>query len=381
MKIGIIFGGKSCEHDISIITGIMTINAAGERHAAVPIYIDGNGDWWTGKDFVSTKVFADGSYKKRAQKIYLRPNSRCVYSEKGKKLHKLDAVIICTHGRNGEDGCLAGLLELSGIPYAGSGVLASAVGMDKITQKRIFKNAGLSVVNFMSVEKGELEKNLFEVVERVEKLRFPLILKPSNLGSSIGIVKVKDFQELFEGLKEAFNWDDRVLLEEALEDFIELNCAVLGGGDKDLLVSEVEEPVSDGFLDYSQKYELFSGSKGEAPEASKGCMGRYLPARIDGNLKTEVYETAKRVFRLLGCGGVARVDFLYKDGVLYVNEINTVPGSLSCYLFEFGGLSFSAMADRLIKNAIEEFEKKGKLRLRFDSNVLRGNIEARGSKR
>jgi len=132
-------------------------------------------------------------------------------------------------------------------------------------------------------------------------------------------------------------------------------------------------------LGYSEKYELFGGgSKGEVLEASKGCLGRYLPARIDGDLREEVYETAKRVFRLLGCSGVARVDFMLKDGVLYVNEINTVPGSMSNYLFEFGGLSFSAMVEKLIKIAIEEFDKKGRLKLRFDSNVLKGGGGGKG---
>ncbi|MCL2555662.1 MAG: ATP-grasp domain-containing protein [Firmicutes bacterium] len=375
MKIGIIFGGRSCEHDISILTGIMTVNAAAQKHKVVPIYIDGVGDWYSSKDFFSTKIFAAGTYKKGAKKVHLRPNSKYLYCDKGKKLHFLDAVIVCTHGKNGEDGCLAGLLEMSGIVYAGSGVLASAVGMDKITQKKLYDEAGINSAKFVYIEKDGVDANLYDLVQKIGELKFPLILKPSNLGSSIGIVKVNDFKELFEGLKTVFLYDEKVLIEEAFEDFIELNCAVLGGSSGQMLVSEIEEPISNGFLDFSDKYELFGGSKVDGENgASKGHMGRYLPARIEGDLRDEVFRKAKEVFRLLGCSGVARVDFLLKDEVLYVNEINTIPGSLSFYLFEFGGLNFVELVDRLIKIAIEEHERKKKLRLIFDSNVLRGSV-------
>jgi len=384
MKIGVVFGGRSCEHDISIISGIMTINAASERHEVVPIYIDGCGDWWTAKHMISVKVFADGLYKKKSKRVHLRPNCQWLFCQKGKKVHKLDVVIICTHGKNGEDGCLAGLLEMSGIAYAGSGVLASAVGMDKIMQKQVLRDAGFKVVRFFSVEKGDVDGGLYDLVGKVEKIGFPLILKPSNLGSSIGIIRVSDFKELFDGLKQAFCWDERVLVEEALEDFTEYNCAVLGasGGKSELILSEIEEPISDGFLGYSEKYELFGGSKadgsGEYKSASKGCMGRYLPARADADLRGEIFEAARGVFRLLGCSGVARVDFLFKDGQLYVNEINTVPGSMSNYLFEFGGLSFSGLVDRLIRAAMDECKRKGELKLKFDSNVLKGSGGAKG---
>jgi len=411
-KLGVIFGGVSCEHDISIITGVMTVNAASVRHDVVPIYIDGSGQWLTGKDFNKTDTFLCGIFgsskseksgrtkdgkdrlKLKAKKVHLRPSSNWLYSDNGRPYKWLDAVVICNHGLNGEDGSLSGLLQLAGIPYAGSGVLASAVGMDKITQKRIFEHAGFTVTPFAAVEKWETENKLYDMVTRVGKLGFPLMLKPSNLGSSIGIVRANDYKELFDGLNQAFEWDERVLVEQALDGFTELNCAVLGAGAR-VVASEVEEPVlSDGgFLSFKDKYVRkdsggslrgskdsagtgsgVSGAITERRQLSKGATGRYLPARISAELREEVQDTAKAVFRLIGCSGVARVDFLLKDSKLYVNEINTVPGSLSSYLFAFDGMGFPLLIDKLLAAAFDVFEKKKKLKYTYDSNVLKAAL-------
>lgn len=356
MNIGVIFGGQSCEHDISVITGVMTLNALSVRHRAVPIYIDGDGVWLTGKGFDRTEAFV-GDVKGR--KVHLRPASRRLYYENGRKVADLDAVIICNHGQKGEDGCLAGLLEMCGIPYVGSGVRASAIGMDKYTQKLLFRALQIPTVRFVGVTESDMKDGIFDLADSLKDMNFPLIVKPSNLGSSIGISAAADFKELFMRLDEAFEWDKRVVIEEKLTDFIEVNCAVLG---KDAaLVSEVEQPLSEGFLSYEDKY----AARG------KGDCGRYMPAHITAEQREQVRELAARVFKAVGASGVARVDFLIKEGEIFVNEINTVPGSMASYLFAFDGMTFPALADRLIRDAFAVEKEKKSLRHTYDSDVLK----------
>ncbi|MCL2675222.1 MAG: hypothetical protein FWE84_01345 [Firmicutes bacterium] len=438
MRIGVFFGGRSCEHDISIITGVMTVNAAkAAGHKVTPVYIDGAGQWYTGRGFDSVAVFLEKGYKKK--KIHLCPADRGVYTKRGRRLATLDAVINCCHGRGGEDGCLAGLLELSGVPCANGGVLAGAVGMDKTVQKRLFEHEELNVTPFIGINKHELEDGFFDAVAAVkEKLTFPLMVKPARGGSSIGIGRAHDFKEFFLRLDEAFMWDDKVIVENALTDFIEVNCAVLGSG-YNVVVSEVEQPVSSGFLSFENKYggvgsgewKLGSGewgvgsgewgvesgelrlelekvkntqsnltttpnSKLQTPNStltphsplptphscSKGDTGRYLPARISPEMSRDVRAAAKKAFELIGCAGVARVDFLIKDGELFINEINTVPGSLSSYLFAFDGMGFPLLVDKLLEIAVREYEKKQKLTFAYDSGVLRAHCRGeRGVKK
>ena len=348
MKIAVFFGGKSCEHNISRITGAQVMRALSGRHEVIPVYIDQSGVFWTGKDLITPDAFKKDA-KPRKTRVIIRLSSGRLYSEKGKAITKIDAAVLATHGFGGEDGCLQGLLTLAGIPFTGSGVAASALGMDKILMKKIFERNGLPVLPYVSFTAAEYRDGLFSVVERIkEELRFPMIVKPAKAGSSIGISVAHDFPELFGAIAAALLWDNAAVVENALlPGFTELNCAVIGCG-KELTASEIEQPVSTAeFLTFRDKY-VQKGGKG------KGGTRKNFPADIAPDLTESVKNLAKRAFSAIGASGVARIDFLHDGENLYVNEINTIPGALSYYLFSQGAdkMSFAELLDRLIEIAI-----------------------------
>lgn len=339
MNVAVFFGGKSCEHDISVITGMQAVQALSPVHKVIPIYIDENGVWLTGKTLGSISSFKDGR-KPKGKRVHFCPSSPVLRTFRGRRIAEIDAALLCNHGLNGEDGSLQGLLQLCGVPYTGSGVRASAVGMDKITMKELFLQAGLPVLPYVAFSREQFENEMFALTEKIKNsLRFPIIVKPANLGSSIGISIAHDFEQLFAAIEVALMWDNNIIAENALEDFTELNCAVLGVG-ADTEASEIEQPVGwTDFLTFDDKY----------TKKTKGG-GRKFPADIDSDTREKVRSFAKTAFSRLGCSGVARVDFLLKDGELFVNEINTIPGSLANYLFDF---PFSDLIDKLLDIAVE----------------------------
>ena len=351
MTVGVIFGGKSCEHNVSIVTGVQTLSELPSKYKAVPIYIDESGVWHNGKELGDIEYYS--KRKDTCKEVHLRPSSPYLYAKNGRKLYKIDCMIVCCHGVNGEDGSLQGLLQLSGIPYTGSGVLASAAGLDKSVMKRLFKEAGLPVVPFVTVSADEYVSDPYAALEAIKStLSYPLIVKPCNLGSSIGIGIARDLSDLFTCLRAALEWDTKAVVEHALEDFEEYNCAVLLGKP-----SEVEKPVGwKDYLTYEDKY--LSKSEG---------VGREFPAKIPSELSDEIKSLAVKAYDAIGADGVARVDFLYKDGELFVNEINTVPGSLSSYLFK-GGLK--EVADKIIERAV--VVNSAKRRLKYAYKPFRG---------
>ncbi|MBQ4049583.1 MAG: D-alanine--D-alanine ligase [Clostridia bacterium] len=350
MKVAVFFGGRSSEHDISVLTGILTVNSIKE-HEVFPIYIGKDGRWRYSPKFTSVNAL-----DKRFKEVCLHPFDKGLFTLGGKRICNLDVCLICCHGAYGEDGALAGVLEHSDIPYAPGGVLSGAVGMDKVTQKRVFRDAGISVLDFFSVEKFDYREGIFDYSAAL-KDKFPVIVKPSSAGSSIGIGIARDYAEFFAVADKAFAYDDRIIVEHALQDYKEYNCAVLGMGDT-LVVSQIEQPVSKKeFLDYSEKYSYSGGAQ------------RIFPAEVDENLRELMQEQAKLAFRALKCYGVARVDFLY-DGQLYLNEINTVPGSMSSYLFDYDKINFSALSKSLIDIAIKAHTEKSKLKRATDGQLL-----------
>ncbi len=344
--IAVFFGGRSCEHDISIITGLQALDAC--RDACVPVYIDPQGAWWTGDGFDSVNAVRYGKFK--GKRVHIRAGEKFLYC-KNKRLFKIDVALLCMHGMLGEDGCLQGLLEMSGIPYTGSGVLASAVGMNKLLSKRAFASAGLKVVPYTSITRDEYETDVTPMLKRLKvALKFPVIVKPCNLGSSIGISIAKNQTELFTALRVAFEWDDTAVVERALDRFTEVNCAVMGDSyygenavndcDK-YIVSDTEQPVGwSEFLTFSDKY------SGDVKTSR-----HKIPADI-GDKNDEVKELAVKAFTAVGCAGVARVDFMLHGDDIYVNEINTIPGSLSAPLFR-DDMEFSKLIDKLIAIALK----------------------------
>lgn len=347
--IAVFFGGRSCEHDISIITGLQALSACTQK--CVGVYIDGDGVWWAAspKEFKSVNAVKNGSFD--GKKVYIRPGE-CVLYSKNKKVCSIDAALLCMHGMLGEDGALQGLLEMCGIPYTGSDIAASAIGMDKLRAKAVFERAGLNVLPYFSVRRSEYTADASGILKSVSGMGYPVIVKPCNLGSSIGISTAKDETALFKALRVAFEWDDVVIVEKALEDFTEVNCAVLGDCDEGRFsVSDTEQPVGwTEFLTFADKY---SGDV-------KGTKHK-IPADIGAAKNEEIQELAERAFRAVGCSGVARVDFLVKDNDIYVNEINTIPGSLSCGLFK-SSMEFSGLIDRLIDMAIKRKKREDALK-------------------
>lgn len=343
--IAVIFGGRSCEHDVSIVTGVMALKSLNGRGRAV--YADRNGTLWCGDKLGELKTYENFS-KKGLRRVHFMPGGDGLYTDGGKTLFRPEAVLICCHGAYGEDGCLQGMLELSGIPYTCSGVLASAAGMDKAVMKQLFYASGLPCVNHIVVTRKQFESGTYDfVAELKQDFHFPLIVKPANLGSSIGIGMAHDYPELFDRMRTALHFDNKVLVEQGLTDFKEYNCAALGDRDG-AVVSLIEEPLGwTEFLTYEDKY-LSKGKEGAK---------RRLPAETDENTKAKIEEMTLAAFDAVDAVGVARVDFMAADGQIYVNEINTVPGSLAYYLFK-DRYTMETLIDRLIELAIKRKKEK-----------------------
>ena len=380
MKLAVFFGGRSAEHDISIVTGLQLIENADKKHSIIPVYIGRNGDWFSGN-----KLLDIGFYKnfdendKDLSRVYISPkpgiNALIVDKEAGffgpkKPQHiNFDVAILCMHGLNGEDGTLQGLLELANIPYTSSGVLGAAAGMDKVLMKAAFKGADLPTVESICVLREDFIDDSAGVVKMLSSsIGYPIIVKPSNLGSSIGISKANNDQELTVALRVASSYDRRILVEKAIVDKIEINCSVLGFS-KDVRASVCEQPNSwEDFLTFEEKY-MRNSKNGSAGMKS---LSRIIPAQIPDELAKEIQQLSVKIFKLFDCKGVVRIDYIYdtKNEELYVNEINTIPGSMSFYLWEPAGISFSTLIEKLIDFALKAHEQKQVSKYSFSSDVL-----------
>lgn len=353
MVVGVFFGGKSCEHDISVITGIRAIEVC--RHKCVAVFIDRDGVWYTGE----VHSIDDVRRKRNFKRVHMRPNERWLYC-KNKRVIELDVALLCLHGLNGEDGTVQGLLELCGLPYTGSGVTGSSIGIDKPCSKKLFNAAGLKTTEYITIERGEYNADIYDCVKRVkENLGFPLICKPARLGSSIGVNIARSWDSFFVALRVAFEWDNTVIVERALENFTEINCAVLKCGGE-YVVSETEEPTGwKEFLKFQDKY-------GKSLKNFK----RKCPASAPSEIIEKVKEYAVTAFKAVGAEGVARVDFMLADGELYVNEINTIPGSLAAPLFIPLKISESELIDKLINGALECAKNRARIKYDYQSDIL-----------
>ena len=391
-KIGVIFGSRSCEREVSIISAVQLMRYVNrEKYDVIPVYIDECGTWYTGEslmDIHSYKPFNPDA--KDIQKVFpdLTSGSGALLRisrgmglfahEKVEIAARIDVYVIVMHGMNGEDGTLQGIFELANIPYTSTGVTGSAVGMDKIAMKLFFKGAGLPVLPGEWYTRKEYAMNPGDVIHSIkEKLGFPVFVKPANLGSSIGVSRADDEESLRNGLELAFEYDRRVLVEKGLDKPIELNCSVLGYDDT-LRASPIEMPINhDEFLDFRDKYLGNSGSKGMA------SLSRVLPAPIEEELKNEIQELSKRIFRMMDCKGVVRIDYMYDrtDQQLFITEINTIPGSLAFYLWEYDGLSYDKLIDKMIEYAEKAHEDKNKTNFAYTSDILKNaSFGAKGTK-
>ena len=383
-KVAVLFGGRSVEHEVSIISGIQAFAALDRgKYDPVPVYITKDNRFYTGPHMGEIERYKDmASCLRDAQRVLLVPGDSGVdmvrYPMKkfGSNLAgSFDVAIPVVHGTNVEDGTLMGYLEMLGVPYAACDVTASALGMDKYLMKAAMKQAGLPVLDAMQFTGKAYALDSDGVMDQIEgKFPYPLIVKPVNLGSSVGISKAGDRTALRQALDTALGFSARVLVEPAVQNLREINCAVLGDADG-AEASVCEEPAgSDEILSYKDKY--LSGGKGAksagAKTAGMSSLKRRCPADIPEELTQRVRSLAVDTFRALGCSGVARIDFLNDtlSGALWVNEINTIPGSLSFYLWEAAGLPFDRLLDRMIELAFKRQRERAALTFSYDTNIL-----------
>jgi D-alanine-D-alanine ligase len=357
LRVGVLFGGRSGEHEVSLTSAASVIRALDRsKYEVVHIGLSRGGGWYLGSGSLRTpaEVFVKGkavipSADPSGPRFLLRDSRPGT-----KRLTNVDVFFPVLHGTFGEDGTIQGLFELAGIPYVGAGVLGSAAAMDKDLMKRLFRDAGLPVVDWVLVLRGEWEQNPARLRRVIEsKLGYPLFIKPANLGSSVGISKVHGRAELAPALDLAAGYDRKVIVEKGL-DAREIECSVLGNDRPEASVPGEIRPVNE-FYDYEAKY-VKEGSE------------LLIPAKLSRAETRQVQELAVRAFRSVDCAGMARVDFLLDrpSGKLFVNELNTIPGftPISMYpkLWEASGLDYPALLDRLIELAFERHREKQRTR-------------------
>ena len=393
IKVGVLFGGKTVEHEISIISAIQAMGYLDRnKYDVIPIYITKNNEFYVGEEVGKIESYTDiNSLIKNSQRVIMVQDENKVklirYPQKMLSKNFVDYIDIAfpvVHGTNVEDGTLQGFLKMFNIPYVGCDVLSSAVGMDKYVMKTVLKDNGIPVLDCKCYTAKQYDENEEAIIDEIEKaIGYPLIVKPVNLGSSIGISKAENRTELYDSLDTAFRYATKVLVETAVQNLKEINCSVLGDYE-DAEASECEEPVSsDKILTFTEKYigdgsaKGAKGAKGGVKSSgSKGMatLKRKIPADITDEQRDTIRELAVKAFKCLGCGGVSRIDFMMdtKTGNIWLNEINTIPGSLSFYLWEPIGVKYSELLDRMISLALKREREGENITYTFDSNVLQG---------
>lgn len=393
-NIGVFFGGRSTEHEISVISASQAMAAINrDKYDVTPIYISKQGKWYTGEMLFDTKNYRDmDALIAKCQEVYMRPIYGDYNLYKSKKpmfgsdvITKLDVVIPVLHGSNVEDGIFEGVLQTIGIPYAGCDVLASANGMDKITMKMILASCDIPVVDYVWFTDKQWFAQRDELIAKIEgKLGYPVIVKPANLGSSVGIGCAHDHEQLIEKIDNAEQYSSRIVVEYMVKDLQEINCSVLGDCD-DYQMSVLEQPLtSQDILTYTDKY--MGGTKsaqGMAASAKK------FPADLPECETKRIQYLAGETFRVLSCHGVSRVDVMIEGASqpdetgcrkIYVNEINTIPGSLSFYLWEGTGISFEEEMEKLVQLAIKRKREEGMKTVSYDQNIFNMTGGTKGAK-
>ncbi len=390
--VAVLFGGRSVEHEVSVITGHQIMDALKVvGHRVLPIFLAKDGEWYAGASLHNLKLYTDPageptnaagvarvslSPDRSIRQLVMHPSMRQGLFRKPPQLWA-DVFFPCLHGSFGEDGSLQGLFELADVPYVGAGVAASAIAMDKALTKAICRSMGIPVLDWIVLSRHEWDQEAAGVVRRIEgSFAYPVIVKPVCLGSSIGVKRCHDGATLHEAIAAALTLDDRVLVETALTDFIEINCAVMGPPEQ---ASVCEQPVThEAILSFDAKYKR--GGKGAKQARKPGGMAsldRLIPAPIPAELAQRVQSLATQVFRIIGAAGTARIDFLYQADrqTLYLNELNSIPGSLAFYLWEATGMPFDILVDKLITIALQRHQERARTQFSFEVNLLRNKPE------
>lgn len=386
-NIGVFFGGCSTEHEISVISASQAMSAIDRSvYDVTPVYITKQGRWYTGEALFDVKNYRDvPSLLAKCTEVYMKPvkGDFNLYINRRKMFGsdiaaKLDVAIPVLHGSYGEDGTFEGVLDAIGIPYAGCDVLASANGMDKITMKMILQACNVPVVDYVWFTDRQWSADRDGMLKLVESsLGYPVIVKPANLGSSVGIGRAANRERLIECIDEAEKYSSRIIVEHMVDNLHEVNCSVLGDCD-DYITSVCEEPIKSGeILSYEDKY--MGGTKGaKGMQASQKRIPADLPKEVSDRIRFLAGET----FRVLSCHGVSRVDIIMDadNDNIYVNEINTIPGSLSFYLWEASGISFDKLMDRLVKLALKRERERGMKIKSYDQNIFSLGGGCKGAK-
>ncbi|MBE6041392.1 MAG: D-alanine--D-alanine ligase [Clostridiales bacterium] len=398
-RVAMIFGGKTVEHEVSVISGIQACMAMDtDKYEVIPVYMTKDNEMYLGSGTGDIKSYRDipALIRNSQRVIMVNDNGRVMlvpYPAKrwgGAKPVEIDIAFPVVHGTNVEDGALQGFLKTVGVPFVGPDVTASAVSMDKYVTKAILKEAGIPVLDariYTLADYAEMESMLDDVEEHIG---YPVIIKPVNLGSSVGISIAKNRGELVNSMDDAFRYATRVMAEHAISKLREINCAVLGN-ENEAIASECEEPLhTDEILSYEDKYVNNAGGKGGKTGGSKSggskgagmaSVARKIPAELSPEEREEVRDLAVKSFKALGCCGVSRIDFMIDEdnGELYFNEINPIPGSLAFYLWEPVGVPYTELLDRMIQLAFRRQREEEAITFTFDTNIL-ANANLGGSK-
>ncbi|MGI9027331.1 MAG: D-alanine--D-alanine ligase family protein [Candidatus Saccharimonadales bacterium] len=385
--IAVIFGGRSAEHDISIVTAISSIikplQVIGQYNIEA-VYIAKNGAWFWGDKFKDISLFAGGDIENfidKSQPCSVQFDGGLRLTKPGagitgrKVSRKIDIVFPAMHGTYGEDGSLAGLLEMAGVPYVGCGLDASVLAMDKVLAKQVAASNGIPIAKYQQVNRDTFTKNPDHVIGDLEEsLIYPMFVKPTHLGSSIGITRAANREELQNGLEVAVHYDDKVVVEEEVANLIEVTLPIMGN--HELTPALLERPLSsaDDFFNFETKY-MQGGKKGGAKKGgSKGSQGySEIPAKLPKSLYEKAEQTAIETYRALGCSGTARVDLLIDSNTeeVYFNEVNPLPGSLYAHNWRASGVSSVELVQSLVRLAIERHEEKKAINTAFATNFLK----------
>ncbi|HEX7017408.1 MAG TPA: D-alanine--D-alanine ligase family protein [Patescibacteria group bacterium] len=385
-NLAVFFGGISPEHEVSVITGIQLMKHVDkDKYNVVPVYIDKAGGWWSGEELTSVESyknqnlfqptgFTPFSLKKNnittlTAGTSVLPDS---ISEAEVNSGKIDAALLCFHGAYGEAGNVQGLLELAKVPYQGPGLTSSAIAFDKIVTRQILEAEGIGQTPYTWFTLAEWQSDKSAILNKLAPLGLPVFVKPANGGSTIGIQRAQTNQELEAAIEAVLHYDHRVIVEAEVKDCIEVNVSVLGL-EGDTKASVPEQPIKqDEFLSFADKYERGGGKKSGMASAT-----RRIPAPISSALTEKLQKLAQDIFHIFDCSGVVRIDFFVNPSTeeIFVTELNTIPGSMSFYLWEASGVSYPELIDRLVEIAEQRFAQKEKLITSFETNILQNSQE------
>ena len=394
LKIGVIFGGESVEHEVSVITAVQAMSFMDtKKYEIVPIYISKDRNWFTGEALRDMSTYKDlNNIPKVCKEVVLTKSGDDYVLMKKNGLFRgivttIDVAFPIVHGKGVEDGSLAGYLETIGIPYVGPSMLGASIGQDKVVQKQVMGASGVPIVNYLWFYDYEYQEDEDKYLEQIKKLGYPVIVKPAKLGSSVGITVAHNESEIKESIEEAIKYDQKIIVEEMVKNLLEVDCAVLGNGEF-METSYIGEMITDNdFLTFEDKYLGSGGGKKGAKSGPKtggviSTGGFKIPADLDKDIEEKVYEAAKAAFRCMELKGVTRFDFLVdkKSKKVYVNEPNTIPGCLAFFFYTPKGKKYTKLLDEMITTAIKDYKNSKKKVTSFESNVLSTYDGSKGNK-